>query len=68
MGRSHSLFISSLPKCMMVGPAMWAATKINGTPARAISSRMANETVADIPRPPYFSGQLGINQPRAANF
>ena len=47
---------------------MWAATKTNGVPTYAISSRTAKDTAADVPRPPYSGGQFGVNQPWDANF
>ena len=50
---------------MIVGPTVLIVTNGNGAPARWISSKRMNWSVAGLPCPPYSFGQPTPSQPSA---
>ena len=61
-GRKND-FCSSVPKRMMVGPTVLMVTKGNGAPARRVSSKKMNWSVAGRPCPPNSLGHPMPSQP-----
>ena len=61
-GRKND-FCSSVPKRMMVGPTVLMVTKGNGAPARRVSSKKMNWSVAGRPWPPNSLGHPMPSQP-----
>jgi hypothetical protein len=62
LGRKKD-FCSSVPKRMMVGPTVLMVTNGNGAPARRVSSKKMNWSVAGRPWPPNSVGQPMPSQP-----
>ena len=62
LGRKND-FCSPVPKRMMVGPTVLMVTKGNGAPARRVSSKKMNWSVAGRPCPPYSVGHPMPSQP-----